>query len=145
MKLLSGARLALLTVALTACRCPAEPADADPQALAERIDRHFAARWEKANVRPADLADDAEFQRRVTLDLIGRIPTVAEARAFQRETAPDRRRRLIDQLLNHPGYAVRFARLWGEQWMPQGDAQFENLKPQFLDWLRERLARERPI
>ncbi len=144
MKLLSGARLALLTVALTACRCPAEPADADPQALAERIDRHFAARWEKANVRPADLADDAEFQRRVTLDLIGRIPTVAEARAFQRETAPDRRRRLIDRLLNHPGYAVRFARLWGEQWMPQGDAQFENLKPQFLDWLRERLRENAP-
>ncbi len=144
MKLLPGARLALLTVALTACRCPAEPANADPQALAERIDRHFAARWAKANFRPADLTDDAEFQRRVTLDLIGRIPTVAEARAFQRETAPDRRRRLIDRLLDHPGYAVRFARLWGEQWMPQGDAQFENLKPQFLDWLRERLRENAP-
>jgi len=136
--------MALLTVALTACRCPAEPADADPRALAERIDRHFAVRWAKANVRPADLADDAEFQRRVTLDLIGRIPTVAEARAFQRETAPDRRRRLIDRLLDHPGYAGRFARFWGERWLPQGDAQFENLKPQFLDWLRERLRENAP-
>lgn len=136
MNAVTKVRLVLLAAVLAAGGSVA--AD-DPRALADRIDRHFASRWEKANVSPAELADDAEFQRRVTLDLIGRIPTVAEARAFQRETAPDRRRRLIDRLLDHPGYAVRFARFWGERWLPQGDAQFENLKPQFHDWLRERL------
>ena len=114
------------------------------QALADRIDLRLAARWAEAKVEPADRADDAEFQRRVTLDLIGRIPTVAEARVFQVETAPDRRRRLIDRLLDQPGYAGCFARFWGERWLPQGDAQFENLKPQFLDWLRERLRQNAP-
>ena len=69
---------------------------------------------------------------------------MAEARAFQSETAPDRRRRLIDRLLDRPGYAVRFARFWGEHWLPQGDAQFENLKPQFHDWLRVRLRENAP-
>ena len=62
----------------------AEPADADPQALADRIDRRLCrCAGPRPRCEPADLADDAEFQRRVTLDLIGRIPTVAEARAFQ--------------------------------------------------------------
>jgi hypothetical protein len=116
----------------------------DAQALADRIGRHLAARWAAAKVEPAERADDAEFQRRVTLDLVGRIPTVAEVRAFLADPAADRRRRLIDRLLDQPGYAGCFARFWGERWLPQGDAQFENLKPEFLDWLRERLRQNAP-
>ncbi len=69
---------------------------------------------------------------------------MAEARAFQSYPTPDRRRRLIDHLLDQPGYAGTFARFWGSRWLPQGDAQFENLKPQFLDWLRRRLRQNAP-
>jgi hypothetical protein len=134
--------LALTGLALAAGRAGA--AGDDPQALADRIDRRLAASQAGAKVEPAALADDAEFQRRVTLDLVGRIPTVAEARAFQADPAADRRRRLIDRLLDRPGYAGCFARFWGERWLPQGDAQFENLKPEFLDWLRERLRQNAP-
>jgi hypothetical protein len=134
--------LVLTALALTAGRAGA--AGDDAQALADRIDRRLAARWAAAGVEPAGRADDPEFQRRVTLDLVGRIPTVAEARAFQADPAADRRRRLIDRLLEQPGYAGTFARIWGERWLPQGDAQFENLKPQFLDWLRRRLGQNAP-
>jgi hypothetical protein len=141
----SRACLALTALALAAGRAGAAgPASGDPQALADRIDRHLAARWAEARVEPAGRADDAEFQRRVTLDLVGRIPTVAEIRAFRADPAADRRRRLIDRLLDQPGYAACFARFWGERWLPQGDAQFENLKPQFLTWLRERLRQNAP-
>jgi Protein of unknown function (DUF1549)/Protein of unknown function (DUF1553) len=135
-------RLALALTAMAAGRVGA--AGDDPQALADRIDRRLAASQASAKVEPAGLADDAEFQRRVTLDLVGRIPTVAEARAFLADKAVDRRRRLIDCLLDQPGYAGCFARFWGERWLPQGDAQFENLKPEFLDWLRERLRQNAP-
>jgi hypothetical protein len=139
---LSLTALALAALALVLGRAGA--AEDDPQALADRIDRQLAEYRARAKVEPAGRADDAEFQRRVTLDLVGRIPTVAEARAFQADTAADRRRRLIDRLLDQPGYAGCFARFWGERWLPQGDAQFENLKPEFLDWLRERLRQNAP-
>ena len=141
----SFARLALAALALAVSQ-PGRPGrrTTTRRSLADRIDQRLVARWAEAKVEPADPADDAEFQRRVTLDLIGRIPTVAEARAFQGETTPDRRRRLIDRLLDQPGYAGHFARFWAERWLPQGDAQFENLKPEFLDWLRMRLRQNAP-
>ncbi len=61
---------------------PGEPARADPQNLARQIDRRLAERFEAENVSPAGLSDDAEFLRRLSLDLIGRIPTPAEIRGF---------------------------------------------------------------
>ena len=47
-----------------------------------QIDRLLAAKWAEAKVQPARPADDAEYLRRVYLDLVGKIPTAAEARDF---------------------------------------------------------------
>ena len=54
----------------------------DAPALTARIDAVLAARWAESNIRPVPIADDGEFLRRVSLDLIGKIPTAAEARDF---------------------------------------------------------------
>jgi Protein of unknown function (DUF1549)/Protein of unknown function (DUF1553) len=59
-------------------------------------------------VTPAT-ASDAEFMRRVSLDLIGMPPTADEARAFLAEAAPDKRTRLIDRLFASPHFARHFA------------------------------------
>lgn len=56
-------------------------------------------------------AGDAEFLRRVHLDLAGRIPSAAEARAFFDDHAPDKRTRLIDRLLAGPDYPRRMHEL----------------------------------
>ena len=77
----------------------AGPATAAPPDGSALIDRHLAAAWDKAKVKPAAPADDAEFLRRVYLDLAGRIPSVAEARKFLTSTAPDKRERLVNELL----------------------------------------------
>src|SRR5436190_19965425 len=55
-------------------------------------------------VSPA-IATDAEFMRRVSLDLIGMPPTADEARAFLAETSPDKRTKLIDRLFASPHFA----------------------------------------
>src|SRR5262245_51923089 len=47
----------------------------------------------------ASTADDAEFLRRVFLDLTGRIPAVSETREFLNDSAADKREKLIDRLL----------------------------------------------
>ncbi len=93
-------RFCLAALLLTA---PAAPALAQP--LHERIDRAAALGEKDLAKSAAPAASDAEFLRRVTLDLTGTIPTAAEARAFLKDPAPDKRARLIDRLLASPEYA----------------------------------------
>src|SRR5262245_49970102 len=101
----------VLPAVLLACgpASGAEPAAArDAKALAEKIDQHIAKCWAETGVQPAPVADDAEFLRRVYLDLAGRIPSAAEARAFLEDRGPDKRAKLVEQLLTGPRYIVHF-------------------------------------
>ena len=54
-------------------------------------------------------ASDAEFLRRVYLDLAGTLPTAAEARTFLADPSPDKRAKLVDTLLSGPDYPRRMA------------------------------------
>jgi hypothetical protein len=116
-----------------------------PTAIAARVDHHIDAGLKSAGIKPAELADDAEFLRRVTLDLVGRIPTVAEARAFLNDNAGDKRARLIDRLLDSPDYPRHFATLWRKALLPQTEnALFAGLADGFEEWLRGELAKNTP-
>src|SRR5262245_13316725 len=70
--------------------------------LHQRIDEAIAAGTPNYDAQAAALAPDAEFLRRVYLDLTGTIPTSADARAFLKDPSPDKRRQLIDRLLEAP-------------------------------------------
>ncbi|WP_020468793.1 DUF1549 and DUF1553 domain-containing protein [Zavarzinella formosa] len=108
--------------------------------LTKKIDERLAKVWKEAGVEPSAMTDDATFLRRVSLDLIGRIPTVAESREFLADSRPDKRSRLVDNLLDSPGYANHFATSWRRTWMPQADTrQFSRLGDDFEDWLVSRL------
>ncbi|HWE02483.1 MAG TPA: DUF1553 domain-containing protein [Tepidisphaeraceae bacterium] len=74
--------------------------------LHDRIDRMIAA---NAGGPVAPPAGDAEFLRRVYLDLAGHVPSSADARLFLADTAPDKREKLIDALLAGPDYPRRMA------------------------------------
>lgn len=133
-------------LAVAALAAPAAFAN-DPQpdaralALAARIDKHLADGWAAAKVEPAPLADDAEFLRRIYLDLAGRIPGVAEARKFLDDKRPDKRHRLIEQLLARPRYVTHFANYWRALLLPEADANFQVrfTVPQFETWLKKQL------
>jgi hypothetical protein len=122
---------------------PLGPPDAvrDADAVAAWIDARFADDWRANNVKPAPDADDAEFLRRVSLDLAGRIPSVAEARAFLDDKSPDKRRRLVESLLSQPRYAAHFTNVWRSLLLPEADAslQARGLAPGFDAWLRKKL------
>ncbi len=76
------------------------------------IDQAIEEGWKKAGIRPAGPARDDEFLRRAYVDLLGRIPNVAEAKAFLSTRESDKRAKLIEYLLDHPDYAKSLATDW---------------------------------
>ena len=73
------------------------------------IDREVFAKLKRLNMVPSDLASDAEFLRRVTIDTIGTLPTPDEVRAFLADKSADKRAKKIDELLKHPLHAALWA------------------------------------
>ena len=88
-------------------------AQAPPAAeLTAAIDARLDAAWKAAGVKPAREVDDAEYLRRVTLDLTGAIPEEEAARSFLKSKGNDRRARLVRGLLYGQGYARSMANRW---------------------------------
>jgi hypothetical protein len=92
--------IALLTIGWGAGAVKAAPT------LHEQIDSMIAA---KAGGPMAPAASDAEFLRRVSLDLAGTIPSADEVRKFLDDPSPDKRTQLIDKLLASPEYSYHMA------------------------------------
>src|SRR5258708_6937239 len=66
------------------------------------IDKYLFADMQANNITPANKTDDFEFIRRVTLDLTGRIPALDRVLSFAADKTPDKRAKLIDELLAKP-------------------------------------------
>jgi hypothetical protein len=113
--------------------------------LAARIDELIEARLKTEKVEAAPIADDAEFCRRVFLDLAGHIPLDSDVEAFLPSTAPDKRERLVEQLINGPSYVNHFTNVWRALLIPQaGDLQIRALIPRFNTWLSNRVRENVP-
>lgn len=123
---------------------PAQPPLTEREKVVRRlvatIDRHIEAEWTKHQIKPAEQTSDAEFIRRVSLDLTGRIPTTMAVREFLCDTDPAKRDKLVASLLKSAGYISHMANVWRDTILPQvrGNVQFAGLGLQFESWLRQR-------
>jgi hypothetical protein len=108
------------------------------------IDQLIEDGWKQAGIKPAGLARDEEFLRRAYLDLVGRIPNVAEARAFLATRESDKRPKLIEYLLDHPDYAKNFATEWTILLIGRGNQGRMVDRASLLTWLRKQFAADRP-
>ncbi len=105
-------------------------------ALHTRIDALIET---KAATAPAELCTDAEFLRRIYLDLNGTIPTAQEARKFIQDKATDKREKLVERLLQQPRYGQRMREMFhvmlmerrgdNDEWTKFLKSSFENNKP----------------
>ncbi len=118
------------------------PAVRDALALTAKVDDYLSSKWTESNVRSAAPADDAEYMRRVYLDLVGKIPTVTEAREFLEDTRSDKRFRLVETLLESSAYLTRTTETFRAILLPEADteAQVRQLAPTFEAWLRKRVS-----
>jgi hypothetical protein len=124
----------------------ATAARADDQPLRQTIDKAIRGAWEREKIAPAPRAEDAEFLRRVYLDLVGTIPTYDEAAKFLSDGDARKREKLIDQLLADSRFATAQADVWdlvlfGRH--PSGD-EATRKRPGFKTWLAEQFARNQP-
>jgi Protein of unknown function (DUF1549)/Protein of unknown function (DUF1553) len=110
-------------------------------ALIKRLDGWIAEGWQRAAIEPSARSSDSEFLRRVTLDLTGVVPRVAEVRSFLADMAPDKRERVIDRLLESPRHATHLANQWRDVLLPGGVSR-ENLTNAIgvQNWLRARFS-----
>jgi hypothetical protein len=116
----------------------------EAEALTARIDSVLAARWAAAKVQPAAIADDGEFLRRVSLDLIGKIPTAAEARDFLDDPNSNKRRALVERLLDSPAYTTRATESWRRLFLPEADTEDAGraVAGDFEAWLRKKVIED---
>lgn len=94
------------------CAVLATPVLGQERALHELIDQEVSTAWESQKLSPTAQSSDSEFLRRVSLDLIGMIPTHEETLAFLDDASSDKRTRLVDKLLGNPLFAHHQADLW---------------------------------
>lgn len=132
----------LWTVALfdAAARCNRssafEPAARDAVVSSKRIDAEIERSIAKKNGSTSALADDAEFVRRVHLDITGRLPTADRVIEFLASANETKRAKLIDDLLASPAYGENFARYWAELLVKRDGELNKNLKmTEFRTWM----------
>ncbi len=82
---------------------------ASPVARLNFIDEHIFGKMAKDGIPHAPLAGDAEFFRRVHIDIGGRLPTAEETEAFLASSDPGKRDKLIDQLVESEPYKSKWA------------------------------------
>lgn len=103
--------------------------------------------WKKLkrlNLTPSQAAPDHVFLRRAFVDIIGRVPTAEETKAFLADDSPARRQRLIDQLLDDPEYADHWANKWADLLRPNPYHAGIKAVLNYDNWIRESFRRNKP-
>lgn len=121
---------------------PAAAAGAEVS-LGEFIDQQIRQGWTDNEIEASPLASDEEWVRRVYLDLVGRIPTLTEAREFLADKNPRKRAMLVDALLENEDYVRNFTTIWANNSIGRGAPQRVS-RTGMEKFYREAFAKNRP-
>jgi hypothetical protein len=110
------------------------------------IDHHVYAKLKKVKTLPSELSGDAEFLRRVSLDITGLPPRVERVKSFLAETSPSREKRekLVDELLASRDYVEFWANKWADLLQCSSASLGQKSVWQFKDWIRAAVRENRP-
>ena len=112
------------------------------------IDTEIFGKMVQDKIRWTVPATDEEFLRRVTLDLTGQIPTADKVKSFVADATPDKRDRLIDELLNSDGFVDRwtlwFGDLVGNVQLTANIREYYQGRNAYYNWMRDSFASGKP-
>ncbi|HEV3145469.1 MAG TPA: DUF1549 and DUF1553 domain-containing protein [Gemmataceae bacterium] len=109
-----------------------------PAPVAAQIDKIINGRLAEEKIPASPLADDAEFIRRASLDIRGRVPTMERTVAFLNDKDPDKRAKLIDEFLADSEYGEHFAIIWYHRIVkPDDDNRLLIAGNKLQDWLED--------
>jgi hypothetical protein len=121
------------------------PADVFTSApKANFIDDLVLAQLAQLNLQPSGRCTDEEFIRRAFLDTIGKLPTVADTRAFLADASPDKRTKLIDALLQREEFVDYWSYRFADIFLVNGGILRPAAVKSYYDWIRGNIAVNRP-
>ncbi len=110
------------------------------------IDELVDSKLERLKIQPSPISDDAEFLRRVTLDLTGRLPELEAIKSFLSDSRETRTKRseMISRLIQSEAYADYWTLKWGD--LLRSNRKFMSYKGMwtFREWLRESILENKP-
>lgn len=109
------------------------------------VDEKLIAKWKELGITPSAPCSDEEFFRRIHLDTIGTLPAPADVKAFLADSAPDKRKKAIDRVLDRPEFVDFWALKWGD--LLRINREFLNDRGMwsFHNWVRASLRDGKPI
>jgi hypothetical protein len=112
---------------------------------ANYIDELVHAKLRTLQTNSSSLSDDGTFIRRAFLDAIGLLPTADEARRFIADPSPEKRTRLIDDLLARPEFAEHWALKWADLLRNEEKVLDTKGVDVFYTWIRDSMAAGKPL
>jgi Protein of unknown function (DUF1549)/Protein of unknown function (DUF1553) len=102
---------ALVLPVVTACASEAFTTGSS-DVIIQEINSQIRQTWKDNEVEPSPVAEDAEWMRRVFLDIVGHIPAVEDVEKFLADKDKAKRTKLIERLLDDPGYTRNWTTIW---------------------------------
>lgn len=128
-----------------AVRRPPETVPQDLSASVQRVDAALSKHWATEQFTPAEPARDLQVLRRLHLALVGTVPSLAEIRQFEADTAPQRIERWTERLLKDLRYYDYFAERLARGFVGTEQGQFIVFRrDRFVNWLRDQLEAGTP-
>ncbi len=119
-------------------------------ATSTEVDALVIAKLSKLGILPSGICSDADFLRRVSLDLTGTLPSPEQVQTFLADDSADKRAKLVEELFESPGYAAWWATRFSD-WTGNSEAQLNNVFPVrgaasqlWFEWLEQRIATHVP-
>jgi len=109
------------------------------------IDDLVWAKLRSLRITPAELCSDSVFVRRVFFDLLNIPPSAEEARQFVADTSPDKREKLVDQLLARPEFASAWALRWSDLLHNEEKTLDRKGVQAFHHWIEQAIADGKPM
>ena len=109
----------------------------------KHLDRHINAVLKREGIQPSKMSEDAEFLRRVHLDLTGKIPTSEEVLDFLKDGSSGKRQRKIRELLASDAYFDYWTDLW-VNWLIGRREDGDDRRIGLTYWVRDALVNNTP-